>query len=87
VNGEYSAAIVAAKKTMRSLIEVAGQIAALAYTEPDEEPALAQAEQLLAAVRARMDHRHDHRRETSSGLITAPELLTKTLAEPAWAVP
>jgi replicative DNA helicase len=50
-NAEYYARIVARTAVLRRLIHAAGQIAAVAYNEPDEEVALDQADRLIADVR------------------------------------
>lgn len=53
-NVEYYARIVERSAILRRLIQVAGQIAAMAYTEPDSGDALDKAEQLLFSVSQRV---------------------------------
>src|SRR5258706_302269 len=81
-NGAHYARIVARARIGRGLIHVAGQIAAIAYNEPDTEVALGAAERLLAQVRARLDARQQGGGETGSGPISARELLGKALPGP-----
>ncbi len=53
-NADYYAQIVVRSAILRRLIQVAGQIAALAYSESDADAALDKAEQLLFAVSQRV---------------------------------
>jgi len=53
-NVEYYAHIVERSSILRKLIQVAGQIAAMAYSEPDAAQALDKAEQLLFSVSQRI---------------------------------
>src|SRR5262249_16907249 len=69
------------------LIEAAGKIAGVAYNEPDAEVALSQAEQLIATTRARVEQRQSPCDDTNARLLTARELLDKTLSDPRWAIP
>ncbi len=63
-NVEYYAQIVVRTAILRRLIQVAGQIAALAYTENDANVALDKAEQLLFAISQRVTRQDfEHIRE------------------------
>src|SRR5215469_11501671 len=64
-NVEYYAHIVERTAILRRLIHAAGQIAAVAYNEPDAGTALEQAEKLIFNVSQRFSHTDfDHIRDT-----------------------
>jgi hypothetical protein len=81
-NIEHYARIVERTAILRRLIHAAGQIAAVAYNEPESIVALDQAEALITAVRTSYTQRNTH-------IVTqdAAELLHKDIPPPKWAVP
>jgi hypothetical protein len=81
-NAEYYARIVERTAILRRLIHAAGQIAAVAYNEPESIVALDQAEKLIAAVRASYKTRNAPLVAQEAG-----ELITLNIAPPSWAVP
>lgn len=83
------ARIVQRTAVLRRLIDAAGQIAGVAYNEPDAEHAVAQAEQLVAELRADWERRAeagDARPPEQLG-IDGQDLLGLDLPEPRWIIP
>ena len=81
-NIEHYARIVERTAVLRRLIQAAGQVAAVAYNEPDVQVALDQTERLVAAVR------ESHKTPNSAvDAQEASDLMNEDIAPPKWAVP
>lgn len=85
-NAAHYAHIVERTARLRRLIHAAGQIAGVAYNEPDADAAVEQAERLIAAVAERVTASGASAGGVSRGPQTLADLMAKQLPDPEWVV-